>query len=220
VVIPYFDKLLNAHEWPPDERTIDPGEANGVVRVPYARARYAPILQKLASNREIAVKQSPLYAVISLRSAEKFSAVPPIRLGEKLTFQSGSEGLSYLQSGWSSAEPWGIWSAGKTSTMRLRVRASGQKDLAMTIEGKCIVARRHRSQTVEISANKIPVGKIRYLSASVVAKTVLIPAVLFRQSEGYFNIEFWPRNPKSPFELGISGDKRTLGFGLVSLRFD
>jgi hypothetical protein len=57
VVIPYFDKLINASEWPPS-----PG------LVSESRAKYASLVTKLSHDPSFVTKDCPLYVLISLRS--------------------------------------------------------------------------------------------------------------------------------------------------------
>jgi hypothetical protein len=57
VVIPYFDKLINASAWPPSQELVSE-----------SRAKYASLVTKLSHDPSFITKDCPLYVLISLRS--------------------------------------------------------------------------------------------------------------------------------------------------------
>jgi hypothetical protein len=59
VVLPYFDKLINASEWPPSQTL-----------VAESKRKYASVVAKLSENPKFLTTDSPLYGLVSLRSAK------------------------------------------------------------------------------------------------------------------------------------------------------
>jgi len=141
-----------------------------------------------------------------------------IEFGKDYLTSATGEGIGFLLSGWSTPEPWGTWSDGDSAAILLGLPALPKSDLALSIEGSAFVSDKHPTQEVEVLVNRRSVESLKYTMPSRVVRVVKIPRELASQNDGRLLIQFEFKNPKSPAELGLSGDGRRLGLGIVSLK--
>jgi len=93
--------------------------------------------------------------------------------------------------------------------------------MALSIEGQAFLTDKHPVQDIEVLVNRHPVETLRYtFPASSDTRVITIPKSFIQEKKRLLLIEFKIKNPKSPAELGLSTDPRSLGLGLVSLRLD
>ena len=136
-----------------------------------------------------------------------------------ITFSStGSSPEKYLINGWSFLEPWGVWSQEENASLKIPLGAT-DRDLTMITTCHAFVVEEQPELKVDIYIH----GKY-------------VDSVLFKTGKDYHNwhyhiskdditpdseleISFRMISQKSPYELGISPDKRKLGIGLRSIRF-
>jgi hypothetical protein len=222
VVIPYFDKCWDSTGWPPDEVSRRRLSRWGIEipSVADTRAKYAPTIARLSADPNLTVKAEALYAVIALKSAADLKALRNIDVGSENDFRSCSEGLVYLQTGWSVAESWGTWSEGDTATVVMHVRGAYREKIVLTIGAFGFVNDLRPIQDVELYINKQFFKHLRFDSATVVSSTVDIVMDFLKASGGWLNLEFRIHDPKSPVDLKINDDPRKIGMGLVFLRLD
>ncbi len=87
------------------------------------------------------------------------------------------------------------------------------------------VNEKHTHISVDVLLNDVCLDRLVFSTASPpteghwqsVARTILVPGYLLSETK-VVSLLFAIREPKSPYELGISGDRRKLGLGLVQLR--
>jgi hypothetical protein len=147
---------------------------------------------------------------------------------EGIVFTAKGNSKDYVAGGWSSPEEWGTWTDGYSSAVVLQLATLPQTDMFLSIEGHVFVSRKHPMQEVEVVVNRRLLGRLTYTIDAAAnwgyhltrLRVVKIPQVLIAQNDGLLVIQFKLKNPKSPAELGLSGDVRRLGLGLVSLRLD
>lgn len=60
-------------------------------------------------------------------------------------------------------------------------------------------------------------GKWEFQYISRKPKTTLVVSPKIIDSQGHLNLEFDIKNSISPYDLGLSSDKRKLGIGFVSI---
>jgi hypothetical protein len=222
VVIPYFNMKWHAFEWPPDEKSVKEIEKAGffLETASKVKTRYGSLISRLSKDANFDVKDTDLYAVISLSTAVAKSVLTTIEKGVPVTFEKCSQGLLCLRSGWSVAEQCGTWSDGDVATMAMRVKGGSQQDLAMTIESFALVNERHPLQEVEVDVNGHFVKTLKFTSSSRVSNVLTVSKAYCSQNDGMLNTEFKIKDPTSPAELGISTDSRKLGMYLMSLKVD
>jgi hypothetical protein len=137
---------------------------------------------------------------------------------EKLSFTSEGTGKKYQLYGWSTPEKWGTWTDGNVAFALLPLTNSPKKDLKLLIDGHAFLTDEHTSQEVDILVNNHTVATLKYdLQSTNKVRAVKISKTLALEKNGELLIKFNIKNPKSPLELGLSGDSRKLGLGIVSL---
>ena len=91
-------------------------------------------------------------------------------------------------------------------------------DVGLLIDGHAFLADKHPSQEIGVLVNKQYLATLKYdQQSNNGVRTVKIPKRLILESNGHLLIKFSFKKPISPTELGLSGDSRRLGLGLVSL---
>lgn len=147
---------------------------------------------------------------------------PLLQLDHIYGFFDGSPGTAWLDIGWSTPEPWGVWSDGARACVVVPLDEELLKDLdsvEVRLEGQvfsppsaspsdvlaCINGNRADAVVFGGEASETPVGiTLRVALDSPRTKRVLL-------------IEFVIRTPMKPSDLGMSPDARSLGFGLQRL---
>jgi hypothetical protein len=223
VVLPYFDTLWNAHEWPPSRQNYLKLLANGVqLESPGTiKAGYANILSQLSGDTNLIVKQTDLYAIISLKNSVKSqaSAMLPglVKFDVPISFSACSDGLLYLNSGWSPPEFWGTWSGGASASLLMRVPSAYLgHDIVLSITGHGLVGGTVSQQNVDVYINDQYLQALQFSGADA-TYMVQIPKTLI-PATGVLHISFKFKNAISPSALGLGGDPRVLALGLVAIK--
>jgi hypothetical protein len=147
------------------------------------------------------------------------SKEPASALGKKISFDVlGQAPNGY---GWSSPESWGTWSIGKEASLDLKVIVGSAKQIKMKLESYAFVPPGYENQFVNVFANKIKIGEIRFTPSNNLAERNF--SIMIDQQKGAIqNIElkFVIESPRAPSSLGGGGDSRELGLGLIAITFD
>lgn len=153
--------------------------------------------------------------------ASLFKSAPPYQIGTTLNF-SESQALDVLGSGWSTPEPWGVWSDGDSSTLFLSPNGEQGRDLKMTISARAFLTPAHDRLDVKVSVNGHQVGELTYGAGtqSDGAQGVVIPYSVAQAKGGPLVVVLDYVDSISPSVLGISSDPRKLGIGILSLKVD
>jgi hypothetical protein len=120
-----------------------------------------------------------------------------------------------LKDGWSDVESDGIWSVGVRSRMAFRLD-NPTKDVVIRLTVGAF-APRGFVRTFDVLANGRRVAAWTFAVGGPAEKTIRLS---LPSPKRHFIIQFRSNAPKSPFELGVSGDRRKLGLYLSSLRID
>ena len=127
---------------------------------------------------------------------------------QTISFGLGNATDLFLKSGWWPQEAWGVWSKGKTSTLRLRLPPElRQKSLRLQLDLQVFNSPRNVSLTV--SGKKYELGPI---NSGILELVVPSSAV----GDGVLEIQFVVHDAMSP-KSGIDKDRRGLGIGLKSV---
>ncbi len=137
--------------------------------------------------------------------------------GAAISFGRGGAGAGWLGSGWSSPEPWGVWSAANTASVQVDAREmmlAGDK-LSLQLLATGYVNQNHPRQVVKMSINSGPEEIIEFHYPDHISRTIDI-ALDSRTltSSGLLDIEFQMPDAVSPRSLGSGADERLLGIGL------
>lgn len=133
---------------------------------------------------------------------------------EKILFANKTLPIEYR--GLTAPGNWGRWSDGKKVIFNFNLEKS-LNGIVLDFNVKAFVNNKHPSQVVYVKHNDKILAEWNFHYKQPAPKTTLIiPSDLISQN-GSFQLEFDIQNPKSPYELGLSEDKRQLGIGFVSL---
>ncbi len=138
--------------------------------------------------------------------------VPILNFNTVYNFNIDGNGLKYIQSGFYSPEIWGSWG----SSPNLFIIFSNFGDLNKINEFRLSSYSFTSPNSVIVKINDVIIGKILYFEPSLTLKInkLPIPHNTLKRN-GLNKIEFISENSSSPFSLGVSDDKRNLGFGLI-----
>lgn len=126
--------------------------------------------------------------------------------------------IFYLGNGWSWQETWGTWSDGVSSELNIPWPKQSPHSLKMNIKA-FVITDKHPTQSIDVFVNSVPFSHLKLNQFD--NNLITIPISKEMLSRPYLNIKLEIHNPGKPSKL-ISGnqDKRLLGIGLVSARFD
>jgi glycosyltransferase involved in cell wall biosynthesis len=126
-------------------------------------------------------------------------------------FRAGGMGIDLLVTGWSSAENWGTWSDGRFATLRLPVsgyRGAWKANITFTAFGK---------EGTEVRLKVGDDSASPSIMWTVPAQRVVQKELHVESQLTDVTLQFSLPNAISPFQLGVSTDRRLLGIGLISL---
>ena len=168
-------------------------------------------------NVTIALLQnSPLQTALTIPAD-----IPPYLPGQVLDFSLGHDtGRPYRTGGWSTTEPWGIWSSAPEARLILPAGRMMGSTLRLRIQAQSFLADALPRQEVEVVVNGQPVGKWEFTTKSPAGeRTAVIPAEVTGLHDP-LQVDFRVPTAASPASLGMSADARQLGIGLQWLRLD
>jgi hypothetical protein len=121
---------------------------------------------------------------------------------------------AFLGNGWSTVEPWGVWSSGREASINfaLETEHGSSSDLMLEVNVAANITAEHLKQRVEISANGQDVGSWAITTAAPTKYELRIPrsAVTGSRLEIHFVL------PDAV--AGGPGDPRELAIGLIDFR--
>lgn len=154
---------------------------------------------------------------IEFQSPNKINALK-LNLNEKYYFTISGLNSKYLYDGWSGAESWGTWSEGESSLLIFKLSAIPSNDLNLLIEGHAFITDKHPIQEIDVYVNNKYLSTLKYtLTDNAGIRTIRVPKKII-DNNPHVIIRFDYKNSKSPAELGMSGDGRRLGLGLISIK--
>jgi hypothetical protein len=143
-----------------------------------------------------------------------------LSIGQNLTFNIGGSGLPALQSGWSGAEPWGTWSSADQSTIGLKLMVLPTHDAKLVIKGHAFLFGSHKLLNVKVDINGVAVASIDYKTGADALHSISVPLKVISSDGGRLLVHFVYDTPKSPKEVGMSIDTRTLALGIIGLQLN
>lgn len=141
----------------------------------------------------------------------------PLVISHTLKFSTGSEDLVFLMSGWSHAEPWGVWSDSQASAIFLPIATAQVQSII--IDFNTFISDSHPTQRVAISLNGVPVFSDKIDRRTGNSVELKIPEAARVASPENITVGFRFPDAISPIDLGINSDGRTLAFGLLAISF-
>lgn len=166
--------------------------------------------RKVYSKRHSAV-------YLNLPEGKLVEKIEIFNIGDKLAFSKDDNRVKVR--GLSHIEKWGRWSDSKNVILRFKLEPLDVKT-KLVFDIKPYINPKHPKLTVDVKNNgKIlntwvfEHGKARPDTSLIITKDML-------GDNGYLQLEFDIKDPKSPYELGYSQDKRKLGIGFVSVKIN
>ncbi|MGJ7511775.1 hypothetical protein [Variovorax sp. GT1P44] len=160
-----------------------------------------------------------------LSGAQKGLRVSPrVQLETDCDLAEGSSATAWLGEGWSSPEPWGVWSDGERASIVVLIET--QVDASVGAEillvGHPFMPTHGEPPELLVGLNGGParrplVRKTAGADGGEVTLSLPLPAASGRR---VLELNLHVRNPISPSDAGMSGDARRLGFGLHRLRLE
>jgi hypothetical protein len=130
-----------------------------------------------------------------------------------IQFSLNSEGFQILGDGWSSPEPWGVWTDSKEAEMYIPCTFSNRK-----IDRLTLTVNSFGEQKVKIVVNGQYAKDIYLINSVKKSITVNIPKNDCKNGNNLVLLKI--PNSKSPKELGMGEDARSLGVGLIQIVLD
>jgi hypothetical protein len=135
--------------------------------------------------------------------------IPKFEYAQRINFPN-PDFIDALVSGWNGAGVSGVWSDGNNAVLRFSMKTKGQK-IRVCIGG--LISHDGNGLKVSIVVNG------QHIKDDVLLDIhngyyIEIPEKVLSSDNGQITIEFKIGNPKSPYELGQSTDKRKLGIQL------
>jgi hypothetical protein len=138
----------------------------------------------------------------------------PVTLGDSFSFSRSGRGPILMKDGWSVPEEWGTWTMGATAGLAVpHPVAIRQFGVELTVRG--FVPEGRDPINVGIKVNEREVDRLSLTSQDRSIK-FRIPVDVVERDEPIV-ITFDIVNPRSPKDLGMSSDARSLGLGLRKL---
>jgi len=141
---------------------------------------------------------------------------PPaqVNLNKNVSFGKGGEGVELLGSGWSQPESWGVWSDGRLATIFIPKPAQVPKKILIDL--RTFVSPANPFQDIAISVNDQFLHEYKFDKAEGNLLALELPA----SNADFYKIALQLKTPARPFDLGFNKDRRLLGVGLISAKFE
>jgi hypothetical protein len=153
----------------------------------------------------------------------KFNAATADPLRLHAGFGQRRNGNAMLTDGWSTPEPWGVWSNGKLAHIEVDASAldlTGAKALVLTLSGRAFVTGKSPRQriTVLVAGTQVGTAVVEYPKTHVELKTEL--PVDSIGSGRRLLLELQLPDATAPRTLGYSADARILAFGVERITLE
>lgn len=190
----------------------------------YLRACLEPMHDRLLKTSFHPARSAELAAAIASMTAQMGAAVPEVAsyprypLGARLQFQVDSPADRFLLSGFWPAEAWGRWAAGQRADVVLPLSAPVEATLRLELVLRTLLnPTTHPVSMFTVQVNGWDVLTVHETRPGIFSYSVNLPKHAYCRSS-VLVVTLLTEKPVRPNELGINGDMRLLGAGLVSLR--
>lgn len=123
----------------------------------------------------------------------------------------------FLGRGWGAGEAWGTWSTEPAASIGLKVNDIN-RPVTVVLHYNAFFHASHSTLVVRPTVNGVAMSPVTVTPAGLPGAMQLnLPADSLRHSGGLIDIELQLDGIRSPAELGLSADARTLGIGLTKL---
>lgn len=129
------------------------------------------------------------------------------------TVFSDSNNKCFLSQGWGGVESWGVWSTANAAVIRLPLPPASIRTI--NLELNPFISDKTKSQTVILFVNNSKVASVPLKQRKIISISVPKKA----GEEGFLEIRLQIPTAASPKSLGLGGDDRSLGVGLIKLSY-
>lgn len=137
-----------------------------------------------------------------------------VSLDKSISFAKQGAGVELLGAGWSQPEAWGVWSDGNLATLYIPKPAQIPKKLLLDL--RAFVSQAIPTQDVSILLDDQFVAEYKLDKGEGNLLAINLPL----SANTFYKIAFELKTPARPSDLGFNKDKRLLGVGLVSAKFE
>lgn len=137
-----------------------------------------------------------------------------VNLNKLISFSKGGEGVELLGGGWSQPETWGVWSDGELATIFIPKPAQVPKKLLVDL--RAFISPANSLQDITVSVNDHLLREYKLDKAEGNLLSLELPS----SNDDFYKVAFQLKTPARPFDLGLNKDKRLLGIGLISAKFE
>jgi hypothetical protein len=166
-------------------------------------------IQQYVYKKRVNLKEDR-YFRIDYQLAKKLRFEPKEKM---IQFSSNGEGIQILGNGWSNPESWGVWSDSKKAELYIPCKSSKQ-----LIDRFTMTVNSFGAQKVKIRIDGKHANDVYLEGGNNESIVVSIPKNECKNDRYLVSLEI--PNAKSPKELGMSGDPRLLGVGLIQILLD
>lgn len=128
---------------------------------------------------------------------------------------------TFLSSGFSGMENWGVWTDSKKASLVFKAEEPKSKFVSIKIKTQAFLSKTFTQNSATILLNGKKIGNVNYsLLNSSNEMIIQIPAMSLNSNNLLNSLSFIMKSTASPSSLNLSGDTRELGIGLISIRFE
>jgi hypothetical protein len=140
-------------------------------------------------------------------------------LGEQLDFRTNGNAPHFEGAGWGDPEPGGSWTVGGHSVLQLELPKPPTSDVILSIEAHAFTPpQRNRFDDALVVNGRVAAQWSITDHEPLIQRQVRLPVDLIPSR--VVHIEFVNHDPRSPADLGLSGDTRKVGLALETFRLD
>lgn len=218
IVKAFFDPVIN--------RLFAEDYIKALEASPFEYWHFTPWERKIdpvISKRLIKNCGNRLYAegfyLIAQKQKENTEAKTSYKIGKILYFNDESI-CNLLSKGWSKPENWGTWSEGDEAYINIKWEEKPKNDILMNAYVKGFIDKKMQQRKIDIFVNNKKIGMWKFsLKNNLNKRSIIIPYNFLNKFDD-LKIKFIINDPKSPYELKISDDRRKLGIALLWLQFE
>ena len=165
-----------------------------------------------AMNRDTASREISGEKLRLLQDRVKYTPGTPI------DFTESGDAVLFTREGWCHPEPWGTWIEGDEGVLKIQLDRIPERDVTLSAAVKGLVSRSLRTVEAGVHINGEALAKWEMNSGEFKPYRLIIPAAKLQSGECV--IAFKIRDPRSPAQLGLGGDKRLLSLGFERMTLD
>jgi hypothetical protein len=201
------------------ERATSESVADALIEALRSLPRLALVAQKLAPQTGKKNSCRRVLELILALEQEAPDMEPRYRLGEQIDFSDAYASRCFMRGGWAATEPWGVWTEGDLAELFLWPDAVPDGPLILRAHVRPFLAGAHDRLSVRVlcCGQEIAEWDFELGASGEECRMAEVPPRQGSDSDLPLEITFAIDAPRSPNELGLSEDTRSLGLGLVKL---